>query len=136
MSYLKYCKEIQLACMGELQQGRKLNPVINSEILAQTTQNIAQHKAISSILHLCIRMRTQFKIIQGTWVKVNHSTAAPSKDPLTLFWNDGGLSVGTWVYMSRSHFAKLVPDVLAKTTQPYCLCKEQSEVDTTEVHGK
>lgn len=74
--------------------------------------------------------------MQGTWVKISHSTAAPSKDALTLFWNDVGLSVGTWVYMSRSCFANLVPDVPAKRIQPYCLCKEQSEVATIGVQGK
>lgn len=74
--------------------------------------------------------------MQGTWVKVNHSTAAPSEDPLTHFWKDAGLSVSTWVYPSRSCFAKSVPDVPAKRIQPYSLCKERSEVDTIEVQGK
>lgn len=39
-------------------------------------------------------------------------------------------------YMSRSCFAKLVPDVPAESIQPYCLCNEWSGVDATEVQGK
>lgn len=74
--------------------------------------------------------------MQGAWVKVNHSTAAPSKDPLNHSWNGVGLFVGTQVYKSRSCFAKLVPDMPAKTIRPYCLCEEWSEVDTIEVRGK
>lgn len=74
--------------------------------------------------------------MQEAWVKVNHSTAAPSKDPLNHFWNGVGPFVGTRVYISRSCFAKLVPDTPAKTIQPYCLCKEGSEVDTIEVQGE
>lgn len=74
--------------------------------------------------------------MQGAWVKVNHSTAGPSKDPLNHSWNGVGLFVGTQVYKSRSCFAKLVPDMPAKTIRPYCLCEEWSEVDTIEVQGK
>lgn len=74
--------------------------------------------------------------MQGAWVKVNHSTAAPSKDSLNHSWNGVGLFVGTQVYKSRSCFAELVPDMPAKTIRPYCLCEEWSEVDTIEVQGK
>lgn len=69
-------------------------------------------------------------------MKVNHSTACPSKDSLTLSWNNAGPSVSACVLISRSRFAKLVPDGLAKIIQVFCLPKETCQAATMEVQGK
>lgn len=92
--------------------------------------------ALSIILHFCLRTRADFEIMQRTSVKVNHSTARPSKVSLTLSWNDAGPSVSACILISRSCFAKLVPDGLAKRIQLYCLPKERCQTATIEVQGK
>lgn len=92
--------------------------------------------ALSIISHFCLRTRADFEIMQRTSVKVNHSTARPSKVSLTLSWNDAGPSVSACILISRSCFAKLVPDGLAKRIQLYCLPKERCQTATMEVQGK